>query len=400
MALLQECPRCRYKNPMHTWEKISLEKEVKRGKIPVKLCKCGFKIGKASGKTYWIEYYENGQRKRERIGPNKEAAEHRLRDVLKARTEERYIEKDPASRLSLGEICEWYLKLPEVKAKDSFIRDEEFTQHLKRILGESIKIKYITPGKLESYQQQRLSEPSPRHKGETIRPATVNKEITCLKTIFNRAVRHKKLIHNPITRIKRLPENNIRMRVLSTDEFKKLVDACPIHIEPIVEMAFYMGLRRSEITELTWAEVDLQRGFVRLSAERTKSDQARAIPIHPIVEETLKKLPRGLHTDRVFLLNGVSFEEFRKAFKKACKNAGIMDFTFHDLRHCALNNLRLAGNDYFKIMALSGHRTMSCFKRYNLVTEEELKGIKWSISGGNAGTMDTYMDTKQKGAAN
>jgi site-specific recombinase XerD len=47
------------------------------------------------------------------------------------------------------------------------------------------------------------------------------------------------------------------------------------------------------------------------------------------------------------------------------------------LRHCAINNLRLAGNDYFKIMAMIGHKTTSVFKRYNVVTEEELKGIRW-----------------------
>lgn len=57
--------------------------------------------------------------------------------------------------------------------------------------------------------------------------------------------------------------------------------------------------------------------------------------------------------------------------------AGLGDFTFHDLRHCAINNLRLAGNDYFKIMAVSGHNTIAVFKGYNLVTEEELSTIVW-----------------------
>lgn len=62
------------------------------------------------------------------------------------------------------------------------------------------------------------------------------------------------------------------------------------------------------------------------------------------------------------------------------------NFTFHDLRHCALNNLRKAGNDFFKIMAMSGHKTISVFKRYNLVTEEELAGIKWPSQGNVSAT--------------
>ena len=51
--------------------------------------------------------------------------------------------------------------------------------------------------------------------------------------------------------------------------------------------------------------------------------------------------------------------------------AGLGEFTFHDLRHCAINNLTLVGNDHFVIKQALGHKTVSAFKRYNLVTEEE-----------------------------
>ena len=67
----------------------------------------------------------------------------------------------------------------------------------------------------------------------------------------------------------------------------------------------------------------------------------------------------------------------RKTYKKTVKAAGIVDFNFHDLRHCAKNNLRLAGNDHYKIKQASGHKTDSAFQRYNLVTEEEMKGMQW-----------------------
>jgi len=378
MALLQECPHCKEKLSLKSKIEVQEGEEVRMKLKERKECpRCGFKLRKASGKAYWIEYYMNGRRKRERIGPNKKAAEQRLREVLKLRTEERFIDKDPAARLTLGELSKWYLALPEVKAKDSYNRDEYFVGHLKRLLGEGVKIKDITPGKMEGYQKTRLAEPSPIHPGKTITPCEVNKEVTALKVILNRAVKHGRLKLNPIALVKRLPENNIRQRILTPGEFKALVDASEAHLQPIIQMAYHMGMRKDEIIRLTWSEVDLRKGFIRLPAERTKTDSPRVIPLHPEVKATLEKLPRPIHTDRVFLRYGQPFDEIKHSFQSACEKATIEDFTFHDLRHCALNNLRKAGNDFFQIMAMSGHKTISVFKRYNLVTEEELAGIKW-----------------------
>jgi integrase len=167
------------------------------------------------------------------------------------------------------------------------------------------------------------------------------------------------------------------MKVLNQEQFSKLLTCCPDYMRPIIILAFYSGMRKSEILFLTWKEVDLAKGFIRLSADRTKTKVARSIPLHPDVRYLLDKIPRPLHTDRVFLRRGKPFDFFEPGFRAACKKAGLEDFTFHDLRHCAINNLRLAGNDFFRIMAISGHKTMSVFKRYNLVTEDELNHVTW-----------------------
>ena len=79
---------------------------------------------------------------------------------------------------------------------------------------------------------------------------------------------------------------------------------------------------------------------------------------------------------------------------KLLKLLELLTFTFRDLRHCAINNLRLAGNDHFKIKKASGHKTDIAFQRYNLVTEEEMLGMKWlDLNKDEHRTMDTYMDT-------
>ena len=379
MGLLVECPKCR-----------------KRCSVKKNKCSCGHNVKKSAYKNYWIEYYLDGRRKRKRIGNSKGAAEQELRDVLKARTEERYIDKDKAARINLGELCNWYITLPEVRSNKTYERIKQLIQNLKRHLGDTTKIRAITSGRMESYQQNRLQENSPAHPGKTIRPATVNRELSCMKTIINRAVRHGKLDNNPISKVKKLPENNVRMRVLTQDEFDKLLSVCSSHIRPVILAAYYTGMRRAEILNLTWDEVDLNNGFIRLAADRTKTKNARSIPLHPKVKDMLKSLPKGLHTNRVFLLNGKPFDDIKRSYPTACRKAGIEDFTFHDLRHCAINNLRQAGNDYFRIMAISGHKTMSVFKRYNLVTEDELSQVAWHDESSKPGPIDTHIDTKEK----
>ena len=81
---------------------------------------------------------------------------------------------------------------------------------------------------------------------------------------------------------------------------------------------------------------------------------------------------------------------------KLCKSkTGLFALIFHDLRHCAINNLRLAGNDHYNIKKVSGHKTDIAFQRYNLVTEEEILGMRWlDLEKDDQRTMDTYMDTK------
>jgi hypothetical protein len=120
MGLLVKCPECK-----------------KRNSAKVKACKCGFAMAKFSGRVWWIEYYDHDRRlRRERIGPNKAAAEQRYREVMSPRTEGRYIKKSPDARTLFKDLAAWYLDLPEVKGKRSFDRDERSLLKLSPFFGE------------------------------------------------------------------------------------------------------------------------------------------------------------------------------------------------------------------------------------------------------------------------
>jgi integrase len=82
---------------------------------------------------------------------------------------------------------------------------------------------------------------------------------------------------------------------------------------------------------------------------------------------------KGFSAVRVLNREGKPIKSIRELLEAACRRGGIEEFTFLDLRQTAIHNWRLQGHDYFRIMAASGHKTMQVFKRYNRVSETELK---------------------------
>ena len=370
MGILVECPTCR------------LRSGLKR-----KTCKCGHNVQKTSSKNYWIEYYIDGKRTRERIGRSKQAAENRFREVQTAKAEGRHINKNKNDYITLGQLRDWYLDLSEIKQKRSLNDIRICINNCVDRIGDiqASKLKYLD---VEKFRQSRLSEISIR-KGRPVQPSTINRDVANFRAMLNKAVDYSLIESNPIGRIKQLEENNIRERVLNPEEFELLLYHCPDHLKGPVLIGFYIPMRQGEIFQLTWDKVDILRKYIRLGQE-TKNKTGRVIPLHPKIFDYLNRLPRPIHGGYIFEKRWYD----RHAFDKAVQNAGIVDFRFHDLRHCAINNLRLAGNDHFSIKKVSGHKTDIAFQRYNLVTEEEMLGMKWLDSKKDEQrTMDTYMDT-------
>ena len=173
MAIMIECPGMVIKCPGMVIKcpgsgvKGKTEKRCReRNPLGSKTCRhCGHSLKRGGGLVYWIEWRDHGQRKRERIGPSKEAAELRLGEIRRALVEERHIDRDKGARMSLGELVRWYLALPEVNAKKSWKRDVHLLRSVTRHLGEKTLIKDINTGMMDGYVTERLKEDSPARKG-------------------------------------------------------------------------------------------------------------------------------------------------------------------------------------------------------------------------------------------
>jgi integrase len=96
----------------------------------------------------------------------------------------------------------------------------------------------------------------------------------------------------------------------------------------------------------------------------------------------------GNRVSSVFTRNGHPIKSIREVFTRVCREAGLTDVVFHDLRHTATTNIRRAGVDALTAMKISGHKTMAVFKRYNTIDEADLTAAQRH--------MDTYMDTSAR----
>jgi integrase len=179
------------------------------------------------------------------------------------------------------------------------------------------------------------------------------------------------MARNPMLGFKLLPEDNVRDRVLNEEEFQRLLFSAPNHLQPVLITAWETGMRRNEILGLCWDQVDLRRDVIHLSGEQTKTGRNRNVPISPTLKKTLSRIKR--EGDHVFIFKGRGLKDIRTGFALACRKAGIEGLWFHDLRHCFVTRMRRKGVPDRVIMAITGHQTFECFRRYDSITEGDLK---------------------------
>ncbi|MGD0275803.1 MAG: site-specific integrase [Syntrophales bacterium] len=212
---------------------------------------------------------------------------------------------------------------------------------------------------VEQFQTERLQ------KGN--KPGTVNRHISIMKHMFTKAVDWNMVEDETLKRVRRvklLEENNRRLRYLSKEECQSLINSCDHHLKPIVTMALNTGMRKGEILNLKWDNVDLRHGFILL--DHTKNGERREIPINATLRDTLAGMVRRLDVPYVFISNktGERYGNLQRSFNTACRRAGIKDFHFHDLRHTFASQLVMAGIDLTTIKELLGHKTLTMTLRY------------------------------------
>jgi len=237
-------------------------------------------------------------------------------------------------------------------------------------------VKTITPTDIEKFKATRLDTDSTR--GGKLSIASVNRELETLRAVFSYAKREGWIIRSPFERAKGIiskADEKRRDRVLSLDEERRLLEACTgkrAHLRAILICGLDTGLRQGEILKLRWRDVDLDARTITVIAMNSKTARPRTVGITNRLRVELEQLWAISPLDPAESVFGIR-NNFKNAWKSACRDASVEDFRFHDARHTCITRWVSRGLPIAEIMRLSGHSTLSAFAIYVNSTEQTVR---------------------------
>lgn len=322
-----------------------------------------FERPKNSG-HWWIRYADEfGVERREAIGSYKLAV--KMYHVRKGQVaERRHLPRAARARpVLMRDAIKAHLERQEAE-----LRSTSDLKRYARIWTEELGSKPLSavkPSDIEAYLARRRPQVSQQ---------TLAHEVAFLRRLFSLARRDGLTETNPTQGLARPPSSS-RLRFLSEEEEKALLEKLSKPSQDMFRFALHTGLRRGEQFALRWEHVDMRARVLRLP--RSKTGNPRAVSLNDTALNVLKGLPRRLKCPWVFPnpagTNHRNAHNFiNRVFIPAVKEAGIEDFHWHDIRHTFASRLAMRGVEIRTIAELMGHKTIQMTMRYAHLSPEFL----------------------------
>jgi len=301
------------------------------------------------GKIFWFTIMQDG--KRIQVSTKTDDKKLAVRIYSKAIydiQEDRWFETARLKKITFDEMVKKYLT-------DYAKQRDPRTAKLLLPFFTGYTLSQITTKLIAEYRNMRLKK---------VKPATVYQELALMRRMFNVAIKEWEWMRdNPVSRLSfSVGNKNARDRWLTLEEEEKLLNFAtnPKWLRNLIVFALHTGMRRGEILNLMWKDVDFKRKTVTIV--KSKNNEKRAIPMSQTLYDTLKNIEKVVDiSGRVFPISGSSL---RHAFDDTVIKAGIEDFHFHDLRHTFATRLVQNGVDLYKVKELLGHKTINMTMRY------------------------------------
>ncbi len=335
--------------------------------------------------VYGIDYYSGGKKHREIIGSLLTETREKLEERRRQARSGVNISLAQRKKFTLGQLKEEYEKVE--KGKPYFEKSRKYyLKILQDFFEKDKKLYQITPLDIEKFKTKR-KDTKTQH-GKERSDISVNRELQTFRRILNKAVEWGWLEKNPFERFKRpdgksslfYQENNDRIRYLTEDEIKRLLNVSPPHLRNIIKAAIFTGLRVGDILRLKWIQVNLSKAILVFN-EQKKNNRERVKflnqdMVNLLLEIKQDNLLAGIEPEYIFLgpkskgKPAKPLKSVSTAFNTALKKAGIRDFHFHDLRHTSASHLIMRGASMKAVQEHLNHSSPTMTNRYAHISEK------------------------------
>lgn len=240
-------------------------------------------------------------------------------------------------------------------------------------------------------------------------PKSINKKITQLQSVLTHALDLGLITTHPLTALIPLRDNDRpRPRVLSEAEERALLAALTerdletkfaravanqrrastglkllpdlsqgVYVDPLTPMVMLSlkaGLRKSELFDLRWCDIDFEGRLISVSGGELGSENARYLPMSSSVHQTLLdwRIQSGLASGRVFTAeDGGRLDAVPDAWTDVLREAELRRFTWEDMRHHFAAKLVLNGSLLSTVWELCGHVDVNTTLRYASIVHSQ-----------------------------
>jgi integrase len=310
---------------------------------------------KDGSKAWYYSFMYNGVRYRKLGGSTKTQALLAMEKVRNSVFNEDYGLVEKVKNPRIEDFAKTFLE--RRKHIRSFKRDE---------LSVRILLRYFRGKTMSSISSASIEDYIHYRKASGVSNSTINRELACLKRMYNLAIRWKEVRINPVTEIDFLEEPPGRTRFLSLKEAKRLIEKASEPIKPIIITALNTGMRLGEILSLRWSQVHIENMTdPAIEIIESKNNKKRFVPLNEDMIKLFNNIRSKNDSDHVFIgERGRPLRSIRNTFNLAMDRADIKDFRFHDLRHTFASHYLMSGGELLSLREILGHSDLKMVQRY------------------------------------
>jgi integrase len=331
-------------------------------------------------KIYYIRYYKDGKRIEEKAGRQKEdkmnplvASRMRLRRIGGDENSNNEKRSD-AEAIILSEQNKWTInrlwneyKAGKPNTRPLRVDDGRYQNYLKKEFGTK-EPKEIILLDVERLKRQLLKKLSPQ---------SVKHILGLLKRIINFGF-NTGLCENINFKISLPVVDNEKTEDLTQEQLNNLLRI--LNNEPntqganLMKLCLFTGMRRGELFNLQWNDIDFNRGFIKIRDPKGKKDEE--IPLNDSARELLKSHEKTKSPYVFPNKKGEKRTDIKRFVNRIKKEAGLPDDfrPLHGLRHFFASQLASSGKvDMYTLQKLMTHKTPRMTQRYAHLRDKTLK---------------------------